>query len=110
MPSSPKNAHSILRQEALGFILLIVLAWSAEALQLPHLLFKGQESFNWQRAALRSLVVILIWIWVHLATKKLLKRLHQLEEFLLVCSWCRRVGHEGAISRSAVQAAHLHRR
>jgi len=25
----------------------------------------------------------------------MLKRLHQLEEFLLVCSWCRKVGHEG---------------
>jgi hypothetical protein len=32
---------------------------------------------------------------VHLTTKRLLKRLHYLEEFLLVCSWCRKVGHEG---------------
>ena len=26
---------------------------------------------------------------------RLLKRLHHLEEFLLVCSWCRRVGDQG---------------
>ena len=47
-------------------------------------------------AIIRTVVIVLIWIWVHLATRQLLKRLHYLEEFLRVCSWCRKVssGHE----------------
>jgi len=90
-----KNADSILRQEALGFSLIIVLLWATEVFQLQHVLFGEPASFSWQRALVRSAVIVLVWAWVHLATKRLLKRLHQLEEFLLVCSWCRKVGHEG---------------
>jgi hypothetical protein len=36
-----------------------------------------------------------VWWPVHVTTKRLLQRLHELEEFLLICSWCRRVGHKG---------------
>ena len=90
-----KPADSILRQETLGFSLIIVLLWAVEVFQLQHVLFGERSSFNWQRAVVRTAVVLLIWVWVYIATKRMLKRLHQLEEFLLVCSWCRKVGHEG---------------
>ena len=40
-------------------------------------------------------MVLAIWLRMHLTTKRLLKRRHHLEEFLLVCSWCRKVGHQG---------------
>ena len=95
MTPTKQNADSVLRKEAIGFSLIIVLSWANEVFQLPHFLFDGVPVFNWHRALLRSLVVMLIWIWVHIATKRILKRLHYLEEFLLVCSWCRKVGHEG---------------
>ena len=95
MAPNSKGASSILRQEALGFSLIIVLSWAVEVFQLQHLLFNEPAAFNWERAVLRTLIVLIIWLWVHFATKRILKRLHQLEEFLLVCSWCRKVGHEG---------------
>ena len=44
---------------------------------------------------MRTVVVLAIWFWVRAGTKRVLKRLHHLEEFLLICSWCRKVGHEG---------------
>src|SRR4051812_3149035 len=90
-----KTTDSILRQETIGFSLLIVLSWATEFFQLQHVLFGEPASFNGRRLLIRTAVIVIIWIWVHLATKRLLKRLHQLEEFLLVCSWCRKVGHEG---------------
>ena len=90
-----RTGHSILKQEATGFSLIILLSWATEAFRIPHLLFGEPVEFNWQRALLRSLIVAIIWIWVHLTTKKILTRLHHLEEFLLVCSWCRKVGYEG---------------
>ena len=41
------------------------------------------------------MVILATWAWVHFATRRLVQRLHRLEKFLLVCSWCRKVGHEG---------------
>ena len=35
----------------------------------------------------------MIWFWVNVATRKLLRRLHYLEEFLRVCGWCRKVSY-----------------
>ncbi len=89
------TGNSILKQEAIGFSLIIALSWATEVFHLPHFLFSEAAAFNWERALLRTIVVAIIWVWVHLATKKILARLHHLEEFLLVCSWCRKVGHEG---------------
>ena len=37
------------------------------------------------------LIILLIWTWVHLITRRLLKRLHHLEGFLRICGWCRKV-------------------
>lgn len=88
--------NSILWIEASGFSFLIVMTWLAEALKIPHYLFNEPFPFvpNWKRAILRTIVMLLIWAWVHLLTRRLLKRLHYLEDFLRICSWCRKVCHE----------------
>jgi len=89
-------AHPILRNEALGFSLILGLVWAAEILGLPHYLYGDPAGICWTRVLLRTLVVAAIWLWVHVATSRLIKRLHHLEEFLRVCSWCKKVGHQGA--------------
>jgi hypothetical protein len=96
MNSSANNGKStnILRTEAVGFSFLILLSWLAEILHIPHLIFGEDFTPNWKRAILRTIMVLLIWTWVHLVTRRLLKRLHYLEEFLRVCSWCRKVSHD----------------
>jgi hypothetical protein len=95
MTPSKNRPESILKKEAIGFSAIIVLSWATELFRLPHFLFNEPSSPNWNRALLRTLVVVGIWIWVHIATKRLIKRLHHLEELLHVCSWCRKVGHNG---------------
>ncbi len=89
-----KSRNSILWIEAFGFSFLIVMTWLAEALKIPHYIFGEPFVPNWKRAILRTVVMLLIWAWVHLLTRRLLKRLHHLEEFLRICSWCRKVGYE----------------
>ena len=79
---------SILWIEAFGFSLIIGLSWLVEAIRLPHFVFGEPFIPNWRRAILRTIVLVLIWTWVHLMTRRLLKRLHYLEEFLRVCAWC----------------------
>ncbi|MGH7989463.1 MAG: hypothetical protein ACREDS_04610 [Limisphaerales bacterium] len=87
--------NSILWIEAFGFSLLIVLSWLTEALHIPYYLFGEPFAPNWQRALLRTVVILAIWVWVHFLTRRLLKRLHHLEEFLRICSWCRKVCYGG---------------
>jgi hypothetical protein len=87
-----KENH-ILWVEAFGFSIIIALSWLSELIRIPYILFREPFSFNWHRALLRTAVVLLVWAWVHLATRKLLKRLHYLEEFLRICGWCRKVCH-----------------
>jgi hypothetical protein len=87
--------NSILWVEAFGFSLLIVLCWLTEVVRIPHLIFGESFTPNWHRAMLRTIVISAIWVWVHLATRRLLQRLHYLEEFLRICGWCRRVCHDG---------------
>ncbi len=95
MSLTPKSARSILRLQASGFSLLIGSIWLVEILHIPHLLYGVPAEFDLYRVLVRTGVVVAIWIWVHFTTRRLLRRLHELEEFLLVCSWCRKVGHEG---------------
>ncbi len=90
-----KRPNSILWVEATAFSLLIVLSWLTEILRFPHLLYGEDFVPNWRRAVLRMIVILFIWFWVHDATRRLLKRLHYLEGFLHVCSWCRKVNNDG---------------
>lgn len=89
------SGASVLRRENLGFALILLLSWVSELIHLPHLLFGDPDEFNWPRVLLRSSVILAVWAWVYFTTRGLIRRLHHLEEFLLVCSWCRKVGHEG---------------
>ena len=90
-----KSGQSILRREAFGFALLILLTWLAEILHIPHLLFNESNVVTWARPLLRSAFILLIWGGVYLTTRQLLRRLHELEEFLRMCGWCRRIEHDG---------------
>jgi hypothetical protein len=90
-----RKESSILWIEGLGFSSLIGLSWLTEAVRIPHFIFDETFTPHWNRALLRTLVIILAWAWVHLATRRLLKRLHYLEDFLRLCGWCRRVCHDG---------------
>ena len=94
MEQTKKQGDSILWIEALGFSIIITLSWVTELVRLPHLIYGEPFEANWKRALLRTIVISLVWLWVHVTTKRLLKRLHYLEGFLRVCGWCRKVGHD----------------
>ncbi len=95
MKTVKTHREPVLRLAALGFSLIIFLTWLTEFIHLPHLLYNEPDVFLWSRVLVRTGVMLVIWTWVHFSAKRLLNRLHHLEEFLLVCSWCRKVGHQG---------------
>jgi len=92
-PRPPGKSNGILWVEAIAFFSIIVLSWLTEVIRIPHLLYGESFTPNYHRAILRTVVIFFIWLWVHLSTKRLLRRLHYLEEFLRVCSWCRKVSY-----------------
>lgn len=95
MKKTQKRWNSILWIEGFGFSFIILLSWLTEAFRIPHFLFGEPFKPDWDRAVLRTVVIGLIWLWVYLSTKRLLKRLHYLEDFLRICGWCRKVCNEG---------------
>ena len=90
-PQALGKSNRVLWVEATAFSLLIALSWLTEVIRVPHLIYGESFTPNWHRAVIRTVVILLIWFWVNLATRKLLRRLHYLEEFLRVCSWCQKV-------------------
>jgi hypothetical protein len=74
---------------------MLALVWLTEWVGVPHLWFGEPPGFVWTRVIFRTAIVGVIWLWVHSSNRRLVQRLHDLEEFLLICSWCRKVGHEG---------------
>lgn len=93
MKSRPDRG-SILRHLNLGFALLLVLVWVVELARLPHLLLGEPAVFYWPRVLIRTAVLLLIWAWMYRVIAPIVRRLHELEGLLRICSWCRRVGHE----------------
>lgn len=93
MQRQKRRRNSILWVEAAGFSVIIVMSWLTELFRIPHYLFGEPFVPNWDRAILRTIIIGAIWVWVFFITKRLLRRLHHLEEFLRICSWCRKVCH-----------------
>ena len=78
----------------LGFLAIIALCYLDELLKLPVLIFSGQP-FAFRRSTLEMLLFFAVWLLVSRSTRRLLKRIQQLEEFMRVCAWCRRIDYKG---------------
>jgi len=79
-----------------GFLAVIILCFLDELLQLPSLIFSGHPFVVlYRRPTLEMLLFLAVWLLVSNSTRRLLKQVRQLEDFLRVCSWCRRIDYKG---------------
>jgi hypothetical protein len=90
-----EKAQRILWYQHMGFACIIALSWLNELLGLPRLIFGGDILGNWRESLLETVLVVLVWAGVVTGTRRLLNRLHYLEDFLRVCAWCRKISHGG---------------
>ena len=95
MPAT-RQASQILAVEIIGFLVIIALSWANELLGLPSLIFGSGHRVNWPESVLETVIIALVAIPVLVLTRRLVLRLHYLEEFMRVCAWCRKlsVGNE----------------
>lgn len=86
----------IVSYQNLGFLAVILICYLDELLKLPSLIFSGHPfDFAYRRPTLEMLLFLAIWLLVAKSTRRLLKRVWQLENFLRVCAWCRRIDYKG---------------
>jgi hypothetical protein len=88
---SGRFSRSILWFEGFGFLMIIVLTWADDLLNLPYHLFGGVSQSHWRSSLLQTEVVLLVWFVVHRQTSRVLTRLHYLERMLRMCAWCRKI-------------------
>jgi hypothetical protein len=86
----------IVLYQNLGFLGIIALCYLDELIKLPSLIFSGHPfAFVYRRTTLEMLLVLAVWFLVGSSTRRLLKRVRQLEDFMRVCAWCRRIDYKG---------------
>jgi hypothetical protein len=86
----------IVTYQNVGFLTIIFLCYLDELLKLPSLIFSGHAlELVYRRPMLQMLLFLAVWLVVSTSTQRLLKRVRHLEEFMRVCSWCRRIDCKG---------------
>ena len=92
-----KHSHAtkIVLCEHLGFLSIMVLCFLDELLKLPSLIFSDNPlPFLYQRSTIELLLVLAVWLLVVGTTRRLLKRVKYLEDFMRICAWCRRIRYK----------------
>ena len=88
------SARWIVRIEIIGFSAILLITWMNEIVGFSQFLFKGTHELNWQDAITESVIEVAVAIPTILISWRIARRLHYLEGFLRLCSWCRKVGHD----------------
>jgi len=85
----------ILWLEIIGFLIIIALSWAHELTNVTHSIIGVEYVPDWVEAATETAMVGVVAIPVIILTNRLVSRLYQLEGFLRVCAWCKKMDHDG---------------
>lgn len=92
---SKKLKPLLLSLEIVGFILTYCIIWLDELVDLPHLLFGApQGTARFPEALMESTLILIVAVGVVSSTLWLFKRIEQLESYIVMCAWCRKIKTE----------------
>jgi hypothetical protein len=89
-----RAASWIIGIEVLGCLMIILIIWADELLDIPHKLFNASASLpRISEALLESGLVLLLGTIVVIVTILMVmsKRIRELESFIRVCAWCKKL-------------------
>jgi len=82
----------ILFFEGAGFVLVLILLWMNELLDLPYeLLGAPATPVNWRESVLESIVVVVLGVGALSWTYRATARIRYLEGFVRICITCKRI-------------------
>ena len=82
----------VLRVQSLGFLVIIAVSLLNEFLDLRSLILENHPYISeFGGSALEMLIVLVVWLLVVGATRRVLLRVHYLEGFPRVCAWCHHI-------------------
>jgi len=85
--------RNVLLCQSIGFLVIIALSWFDEVIGLRTLVFGNNPYISdFRESTFEMLFVLAVWFIVIGTTRRVLTRMSQLEKYLRVCAWCRRVG------------------
>ena len=74
------------------FMLVLLIIWMDEFVDIPHHVFHASPApYRIEEYLFETFSIVLLAIFVIITTYYFEKRIHQLESFLRVCAWCRKV-------------------
>jgi hypothetical protein len=74
-----------------GFAALILLVWTDDVFDLPSLFGTSTQAVLFAQTVIVSVLAAALCIWLVVALSRTLTRLQELEKFLSVCSFCKRI-------------------
>lgn len=106
---SDKVMHRILTYEGLTFAFLIGLVWLNERFHFPSMIWGADKKvFEWEEAMLETSFIILAAVFVMSVTRNMLRRMHQLEGILPICSSCKNIKDEDGNWQRVEHYVHEH--
>jgi hypothetical protein len=85
----------VLRIQSLGFLVIIAVSLLIEFFDLRSLVLANHPYISeFGASALEMLIVLVVWLLVVGATRRVLQRVHYLEGFPRVCAWCHHICHK----------------
>lgn len=76
-----------------GIVLIIATTWVSE-IKPVRAFFHGNESPDWLSAQIETAVILVIGIPLLILIYRLLTRIEQLESYITMCAWCRKLNHD----------------
>ena len=86
----------VLVYQSIGFLVIIALSWFVEFTGLRQLIFGNHPYISdFRESALEMLLVLVVWFLTTASTRRLLKHLHYLQQFMRICAWCHHIHYKG---------------
>ncbi len=77
---------------ALGFATIVLVLWSDQFFNLAYNWFgRETQGVDYTDAAIKSVIVVFLWMFSAYKIFQILSRLSYLESFMHICAWCRKI-------------------
>lgn len=107
--ASEKIMKRVIAYEGLTFSILIAVAWLNEYFHFPSMIWGAEpKGFEWEEALLETSFILIAAAFVIAVTRRMLRRLDQLEGILPICSSCKDIRDEQGRWRQVEEYVHSH--